>query len=311
MRRIPSKRRQRPHTSKEEMDRLRRESQGRAFLSPAGIEHHAENSDLGVKRGPDGKLLDGQTTFGEAARKARTGRQLAFALIAQQCYSDEAILRKLKEKGWHRNKYGQEYTLKDINAWRDLLQQGRQPKGFGRPPEGVRLRAIREEDDVADNSTDEAWRKLSELDDEDEINRVIKDLSDEHTKNLSETASRMLEDFHSKPKLRRLISTTAKRRSQDVGIVTVLKRLYGGRCQICRDTFLTIRGEPYCEGHHIRKDVMGVPDNIIILCATCHRKMHHARVRGAERMMLTRSVQINGTHLKVTVHESHVKPATD
>jgi len=65
-------------------------------------------------------------------------------------------------------------------------------------------------------------------------------------------------------------------------IVSNLKKLRPNKCQICEeDHFLKENGEPYSEVHHIEELSKGgsqVTDNCLVLCPTCHMKMHHASV---------------------------------
>ncbi|MGH7142608.1 MAG: HNH endonuclease [Planctomycetota bacterium] len=66
-------------------------------------------------------------------------------------------------------------------------------------------------------------------------------------------------------------------------LVKRLKGVYKGECQICGDTFekeSKKNGTHYCEGHHLTPLAEGGsqidPKNMVILCATCHRKLHYA-----------------------------------
>ncbi|MGA9874521.1 MAG: HNH endonuclease [Solirubrobacteraceae bacterium] len=75
-----------------------------------------------------------------------------------------------------------------------------------------------------------------------------------------------------------------KRIKRDVRLVKQLKDLYDGHCQVCDDTFVTISGENYCEGAHIVPLAARLPGidsylNVVILCATCHKKLDRGGMR--------------------------------
>ncbi len=77
---------------------------------------------------------------------------------------------------------------------------------------------------------------------------------------------------------------TTKRIRRDATIVLKLKQLYKGKCQVCGDTFPTVKGINYCEAAHIvalERRLPGIDNhqNIVILCATCHRKLDHGGMR--------------------------------
>lgn len=69
------------------------------------------------------------------------------------------------------------------------------------------------------------------------------------------------------------------------GIITDhIKQLCNYRCQLCgNEGFRQQNGTRYVEAHHIMELHTSFPgsycsDNIVILCANCHRKMHFAQV---------------------------------
>jgi hypothetical protein len=75
-----------------------------------------------------------------------------------------------------------------------------------------------------------------------------------------------------------------KRIRRDARVVLELKRMYQGHCQVCDDTFSTSKGHNYCEAAHIVPLAQRLPgidsyENIVILCATCHRKLDHGGMR--------------------------------
>lgn len=59
---------------------------------------------------------------------------------------------------------------------------------------------------------------------------------------------------------------------------TLLKIVYGGRCQICGFTFLKCDGEPYFEVHHVDPGAGHQPQNLLVLCPNCHAQMEHADI---------------------------------
>jgi len=68
-----------------------------------------------------------------------------------------------------------------------------------------------------------------------------------------------------------------------------------GRCELCDAVapFLTERGEPYLESHHIVMLAEGgadTPLNSAACCPNCHRKLHHAKERTKLRLNLEETV---------------------
>ena len=79
-------------------------------------------------------------------------------------------------------------------------------------------------------------------------------------------------------------TNATERIRRDAQIVLEIKRLYKGHCQVCDDTFATTNGTNYCEAAHIVAIEQRLPgidtyQNIVILCATCHRKLDHGGMR--------------------------------
>jgi hypothetical protein len=60
-----------------------------------------------------------------------------------------------------------------------------------------------------------------------------------------------------------------------------LKALYDGHCQICDFTFRKKDGTNFAEVHHLEALSEGGkedPKNLLVVCANCHRQLHHAKV---------------------------------
>jgi hypothetical protein len=83
------------------------------------------------------------------------------------------------------------------------------------------------------------------------------------------------------PKARRAVVDQIER---DVRLIQELKDLYDGHCQVCGETFAMISGKNYCEGAHmvpLRTRLPGIDSylNVVILCATCHKKLDYGGMR--------------------------------
>lgn len=88
-----------------------------------------------------------------------------------------------------------------------------------------------------------------------------------------------LEDFKS-IKNTQPMSKTINYFKRNRKIVYELKKLYNGKCQICQGTFEKENGDNYCETHHVKalgKNGTDTIDNLVVLCPTCHRKLHYAK----------------------------------
>ncbi len=83
------------------------------------------------------------------------------------------------------------------------------------------------------------------------------------------------------PHMKRVVANQVARPGK---IADYVKQLQNYTCQICHQSgFVQIDGNLYVEAHHIARLHQLVPgsycsDNIIIVCANCHRKLHYASV---------------------------------
>jgi predicted restriction endonuclease len=77
-----------------------------------------------------------------------------------------------------------------------------------------------------------------------------------------------------------VVEAHVRRVKRDRRLVHKLKTLYAGKCQRCQFTFTKKDGTPYAEAAHINRiaeRLPGIdsPDNIVILCANCHRMLDY------------------------------------
>ena len=58
----------------------------------------------------------------------------------------------------------------------------------------------------------------------------------------------------------------------------LLGEIYQGHCQVCDFTFLKTDDKPYFEIHHIDPEEGHQPQNLMVVCANCHRQFEFANV---------------------------------
>lgn len=83
-------------------------------------------------------------------------------------------------------------------------------------------------------------------------------------------------------------------------ITRYVKRTRGSTCQLCEDPGFVMRNDQrYCEAHHLfhlskspPPECLG-PEYLVILCATCHRRMHYADVGQPVRQGQAWSVRVD------------------
>lgn len=87
------------------------------------------------------------------------------------------------------------------------------------------------------------------------------------------------------PETLRQIHRILKMYERPNAISRYVKRTRGSTCQLCKDPgFLMRNGQRYCEVHHLfhlSKNPPAEclsPEYLVVLCATCHRRMHYANV---------------------------------
>jgi hypothetical protein len=96
-------------------------------------------------------------------------------------------------------------------------------------------------------------------------------------------------------------------------ITNRIKRLRGDRCQLCgHPGFLKRDGRRYCEVHHLfhlsdnpPADCLR-PSYVVVLCATCHRRLHFANVGLPERVESGWRINVDG-EWKVFITEENSK----
>ena len=252
--------------------------------------------------------------------------------------SDEAALTEAYRRGFAMKGEKEDIpvTLELVAHWRDRLNSGRirrlgKPTRDGKtespltrvpatPAEEAELKRVaarlgidpgghtdrsRVSSGTAARKLRAALGRLAECSTEEEAGDAILELARETQQDPAETAAALLRELAAAPAVRERNLRQTKGRERDEPLSSLLRTVYSGRCQICQDTFVTKRGRAYSEGHHIDPSVGGVPRNLLVLCATCHRKMHHARVEGVDTIWSSRVILINGTRHSVTMHESH------
>jgi len=114
----------------------------------------------------------------------------------------------------------------------------------------------------------------------DSMNILKKKPIEEEEKRIKEELSKLNDEYKNKDtKKKESVSTRIERNPR---LVTKLKKLHPNKCQICsRKHFLKESGEPYSEVHHINELSKGgsqATNNCLVLCSTCHRKLHYASV---------------------------------
>lgn len=110
------------------------------------------------------------------------------------------------------------------------------------------------------------------------------------TKGQAQTASAdfLAEEYlHATPERKRALASRYERPSR---LTEHVKKTRGPTCQLCGyPGFQMISGRTYCEVHHIHHVCEMLPgslhpDQLIVVCANCHRRLHFARVADPKRI---------------------------
>ncbi len=79
------------------------------------------------------------------------------------------------------------------------------------------------------------------------------------------------------------VRATTRHESIPANIRTLLKAVYGGRCQLCGFTFLKRDSEPYFQIHHVEAEKGNQLWNLLVVCPNCHAQLEHANIGEFER----------------------------
>ncbi|MGA2239175.1 MAG: HNH endonuclease [Candidatus Bathyarchaeia archaeon] len=85
-----------------------------------------------------------------------------------------------------------------------------------------------------------------------------------------------------------------------------VKMLNGHKCQVCHSPpFMTRTGRPYAEAHHLTPLHRLEPgsltsQNVICVCANCHRKMHYGNVELIAADARNMTFEIDGARINVS-----------
>jgi 5-methylcytosine-specific restriction protein A len=87
------------------------------------------------------------------------------------------------------------------------------------------------------------------------------------------------------PEVLRMIQRVLKTYERPSPVTRYVKRVRGATCQLCGELgFVKRNGKRYCEVHHLFHLSKSpppkclAPEYLVVLCATCHRRMHYADV---------------------------------
>lgn len=120
----------------------------------------------------------------------------------------------------------------------------------------------------------------------------------------------IFEDLNLEKLLQEQTEKVVKLFKRNLTLAKSLKELYEGKCQICGFTFKKENGENYSECHHLiplGENGSDSLDNIIIVCANCHRMLHYARIEFRNIEENTRVFLINNEESTITYLPKHFK----
>jgi hypothetical protein len=105
------------------------------------------------------------------------------------------------------------------------------------------------------------------------------------------------------PEVLRRFQRILKTSERPSSITRYVKKTRGTTCQLCGELgFVKRSGTRYCEVHHLFHLSENPPPNclapeyLVVLCATCHRRMHYADVGEPERIAGGWRVRVDDTH---------------
>lgn len=123
-------------------------------------------------------------------------------------------------------------------------------------------------------------QQLQSAETEKQAEDALKKLAQARQRSVERVALKELDRLSRQVWERKRVTVALRNRYEGVpaSLRTVLKIVYGGRCQICGFTFLKRDGDPYFEVHHVDPDAGHQPQNLLVLCPNCHAQMEHADV---------------------------------
>jgi hypothetical protein len=74
------------------------------------------------------------------------------------------------------------------------------------------------------------------------------------------------------------ISNRLNKEKTPSNIRIILENIYKGYCQVCSFSFLKKDNSPYYEIHHLESNLGHHPQNLVLVCANCHRQFEYANV---------------------------------
>ncbi len=120
----------------------------------------------------------------------------------------------------------------------------------------------------------------------------------------AEPSSLALTYQNARPELRRFLAARYERPSR---VTKFVKDRLGATCQICGyEGFLMRNGNRYCEVHHLfhlAKRLPGSlrPNQLIVVCPTCHRKLHYGPTTDPIELEGRWSFEICGQRISIPV----------
>ncbi len=110
------------------------------------------------------------------------------------------------------------------------------------------------------------------------------------------------------PEMLKEIQRVLKTYERPSAITKYVKQTRGSTCQLCGyEGFMKRNGKLYCEVHHLfhlSKNPPAMclgPEYLVVLCATCHRRMHYADVSDAVHDEMGWRVSIDGEKVMFAV----------